>query len=229
MNVRSSRAVPTAITTGLMAASLLTATAVPAAAGSTYSYRANGRAVSASWMQIDAGPDATPGNAHLGYLGAEESTRGTAYVWGYIQDFDCPDGVLPTHGHGGHGEDEEPAPEPTCEHVGVRWIDGANLTFSMDKKLNTAKLVGNVTVSDGHGSGPTGTPGVNMTWTGTGDTFTSSYTTRWREGGSSGSDSYRSTSRNAVVSGSLGPMGFDPDRSSGFLDDYQMAYRSRTR
>jgi hypothetical protein len=56
-------------------------------------------------------------------------------------------------------------------------------------------------------------------------------TSSWRydDGTTTYTDRYRSTDRNAVMTGNLGPMGFDPDLSGGFISKFNAMSKSRTR
>lgn len=208
---------------------LLTLTLAPAAhAGSSSSYRSTGQAASTDWTQWDGTPvGSTFGNVHVGFLNADETSKGLASVFGWIDDFDCEEGEVP--GFGGHEEDEPE--EGLCDWVGSRFIEGYDVPFSMDKKLERARLTGQLTVyGGGHGDGGVvGQPFADVVWTGIGDVTTSRYTSRWREGDSWGSDSYRAKTRSTVMSGNIGPMGFDPDWSSGGLWSYSTSYRERTK
>lgn len=214
---------------------LLLTVAPPADARSSSTYRASGRAASTDWIQWDETAIGTTfGNTHVGYLDAEETSRGLAVVFGYIDDFDCEEGEFP--GFGGHAEEsedglEDEPEEGLCDWIGSRFIEGWDIPFTMDKKLQAARLTGQLTVyGGGHGDGGVvGEPMADIIWTGVGDTFTSRYTSRWREGNSSGSDSYRATSREATMSGFIGPMGFHPDWSGGSLYSFNWSYRERTK
>jgi hypothetical protein len=211
----------------LVASIVLTATtAGPADAKSFAQFRDTGRAASASWEQWDGTETGGPfGNVHIGYLTAEETTSGRASVWGWIDDFDCEEGEKPW---GGHGEDEE---EGVCAYLGDRWIEADGLAFSMDRKMTTATLVGELIVyGGGHGDGgELGRPPANIVWTGLGGTYTSRYTARYRDGDTTFTETWRSTERSATVDGNIGPMGFDPDLSSGYLSSYRTSFKSRTK
>lgn len=207
---------------------LLLAIAPAADARSSSTYRSSGRAASTDWTQWDGTPiGSTFGNVHVGYLEANETSKGRALVDGGIDDFDCEEGEVP--GFGGH-EFEEPE-EGLCDWVGSRSIKGKGVPFTMDRRFNRARLSGQLTVfGGGHGDGGVvGRPMANVTWTGIGDVTTSRYTSRWREGDTQGSDSYRARTRTATMSGTIGPMGFDPDWSSGNLVRRSTSYRERTK
>lgn len=225
----SSHRVPI-LAVALVAALLLAlVAATPAQAGSSYSYKITGRAASVSWTQIDGTPTGTTfGNVHIGWLNAEETSQGLAAVFGDIEDWDCEEGETP--GWGGHEFDEEPV-EGACDFVGFRFIEAYDVPFTMDKKLNRARLTGRLTVyGGGHGEdGVVGQPAADVVWTGVGETSTSRYTSRWREGDSWSSETYKSTSRTATMSGNIGPMGFDPELSSGYLYTFSASGRWRSR
>ncbi len=237
MNARLARTgYPTllATTTALaVMASLLIAPAADAA--SSFSYRVSGQSAATHWTQLDGiATGVSPvGNTHIGYLNADETTKGKAAVFGYIEDWDCEPGETP--GWGGHvvddGPTDEPEPEPNqCDWMGSRYIDSYDVPFTFDKKLNSARLTGTLTVyGGGHDGGVVGRPAADIIWTGVGDVSSGSYTSRWREGNTWYSESYRSSNRNATMSGTMGPMGFDPELSGGWLSTYRASSRSRTR
>lgn len=229
MNIRSTRAVTPLLLVALVA-TLLVALAPAADARSSSTYTVSGRAANADWTQVDGTPTGGRfGNVHVGYLTAEETSRGRAVVFGWIADFDCQPGQMP--GHGGHGIvfEDEPEPEPGCVHVGERHLSGWDVPFTFDRKLDRATLKGRLTLFGGHDGDQLGQPMANMTWTGVGTASRGSYTSRWVEGGTTYTDSYRGTSRNATVGGTLGPMGFDPDLSGGWLVQYRSSSRMRSR
>lgn len=186
------------------------------------------------WTQWDGTPvGSSPfGNVHVGFLSAEETSKGLADVYGAIEDYDCEPGELP--GGGGHFVEEEPVEEPIeegCEWLGFRFIEGIDIPFTMNRKLESGQLTGQLTVSGGgHGEGGVlGRPFADVIWTGIGDVTTTRYTSRWRDGDSWGSDSYRASGRSATMSGTIGSMGFDPDWSGGSLYSYSTSYRQRTK
>ena len=225
MNIRSNRAVTPLLLVAFIA-TLLVALAPAADARSRSTYSTSGRAANTNWTQVDGTPvgSSPVGNVHVGWLSAEETSKGKAVVWGFIMDFDCKPGELPGHfGEFAFEEGEpEPEPEPGCVHIGARDISGWNIPFTMDKKLGTATLKGRLEVV-GHGpnGGPVvGRPMADITWSGIGDTSRERYTSRWSEGGMTHSDTFRATARQATMGGTLGPMGFDPDLSGGWLVQY---------
>lgn len=219
---------------------LVSMVAVAATAKSQSKYRTDGKGASAYWTQVDGPPAADPstqpfGNVHVGWLDVWETSPGEGDAFVYIDDFRCPEGVLP--GHGGHEVIEpEPEPEPDpdkCVHVGSRFGEGYGLAFRLDRRLSSGSLQGQLVLTHGgHGHEPgtvVGRPNADMRWTGTGTTWKSVGTWRTSGGGSSYFDRYRHTSRNATVSGTLGPMGFDPDLSGGTLSSYSSMYHERSR
>lgn len=233
MNIRTARAASLLLVVAL-AAALLVALTPAAEARSSSTYRVTGRAASTEWTQVDGTPvGSSPfGNVHVGWLSAEETSRGKAVVFGWIADFDCEPGQLPGHGHEIVFEDEEPEPEPGCVHVGARSLEGWDIPFTMDRKLQSATLKGRLVVyGGGHGEGGdvVGRPMADIVWTGTGTTSKGRYTSRWVEGSTTYTESYRATYRNGAMGGTLGPMGFDPDLSSGWLTTYTASSRTRTR
>ena len=201
-------------------------TAVPASAASRSLFKESGASVYTYWTQVDGTPVGTApnGNVHVGALWAMESSANMAYTSLYIDDFDCPAGVLPEHG--GHGEFVENG----CSYIGSRYGFGENLTLTVDRKLKTASLVGSVTLYGGHGDGPAvGNPAINVTWTGVGSLskFSSNY--RWSDAYGSYSGRYSGQSRTTEMSGTIGPMGFHPDRSGGSIDSYKSMSKSTTK
>lgn len=224
----------TALASAALAAALLLTALTPgtAEASSFYQYRESGRAAQADWTQIDGTePGTTPfGNVHVGYLDVRETSKGKGTVWGEIADFDCEPGELP--GHGGHGFVEDEFEEPGgCTHVGWRWIEGNDLAFNVDKKLTQATLQGQLTVYGGaHGEeGTVGRPMADIVWTGDGGTWSSRFSETYSDGNTTSTYRGTSTQRNATMSGTVGPMGFDPEFSSGSISEYRVSERSRTR
>lgn len=215
---------------GTVAVALLTslglvATAGPAQAGSMYFSKSSGRMVDVSWLEVGTLPG-VQGNAHLGFMYVEELGRGGANVFGEVIDFECPEGVLPEYG-GGHGE--EPS-EDQCQEVGYRFINGGDVTFTMDRKYTQARLTGTLAVSD-HDT-PLGNPPVDITFTGVGETFSSTFTDRGSYDGTTYSFRYSFTGRAAVTSGSIGPMVFDDEAgeySQATMGSFKNMSRDRTR
>jgi hypothetical protein len=151
-------------------------------------------------------------------------------VFGTVFDVQCDDGTTPYLPAGGHGE---PAPEDgPCELLATRFVEGGQVTFTVDKKLTTARLTGTLAVGSGHGD-TTGSPAVDITWTAIGDTFSE------RRSGTSvdeyGTWTYRYdfTGRDAAVAvGSrIGPMVFDDEAgeySESLLGKYRSSDRQRS-
>lgn len=213
----------------LVAMTALALTASPVLAKSMSIYKQSGRAVQTFWIQVDGTPTGSQfGNVHVGELYAFEVSPGRADAFGFIADFDCQPGELPDGGGHGFAEEEEPS---GCVHVGFRGADGYGMKLTMDRKMTTATLTGAMTVyGGGHGEGGVvGRPNANITWTGVGPLFKQRSTWSWTDGNTTYTDRYRSTDRSAVMSGRLGPMGFDPNLSGGSLSDFSMMSKSRSR
>ena len=215
----------------VVAATALAMTAAPALAGSMSLYKQSSRAAQTFWIQVDGIPTGSSplGNVHVGDLFVYQTSPGQGDVFAFIDDFDCEPGKLP--GGGGHGFEEEEEEPSGCEYVGSRVAEGSGLTFTIDRKLTTARLTGQLTVyGGGHGDGGViGTPNADITWTGVGPLIKQSSTWTYNDGTTTYSDRYRSTDRNAVMSGTLGPMGFDPELSGGQISKFSSMSKSRTR
>jgi hypothetical protein len=212
----------------VVAATALAMTAVPALAGSKSLYKESSQAAQTFWTQVDGIPTGSSplGNVHVGDLYVFQTSPGKGDVFAWIDDFDCEPGKLP--GGGGHGFEEEPS---GCQYVGSRVAEGYGLIFTVDKKLTTARLTGQLTVyGGGHGEGGViGRPQADITWNGVGGLIKQSSTWTYNDGTTTYSDRYRSTDRNAVMSGILGPMGFDPELSGGQISKFTSMSKSRTR
>lgn len=232
---RSGRAlgVVAAVTAAFMAVST-----TPAAASSMFFSKSSGRMASASWLEVGTLPGGVPGNIHFGDMWVEELSRGSANVFGVVNDITCPAGVIPARPGGGHWEEEEGGLDPRCTDEGYRFIDGGNVTFTMDRKFRKATLTGTLNVVGGHGGDPEAppsapaTPRVDMTWTGVGDTYTSVNSGRGSDGTSTWSYRYSFSGRDAVISGRIGAMIFDDhpaEWSFGQMGSYKSADRYRTR
>lgn len=212
----------------VVAATALAMTAAPALAGSRSLYKESSRAAQTDWIQVDGTPTGSSalGNVHVGFLYVYETSPGKGDAFAYIDDFDCEPGELPDGG--GHGFEEEPS---GCEYVGSRWADGFGLTFQIDRKLTTARLTGQLTVyGGGHGDGGViGRPNADIVWTGVGALIKQTSSWTYNDGTTTYSDRYRSNDRSAVMSGNLGPMGFDPDLSGGLISKFTSMSKSRTR
>lgn len=209
----------------------------PADAKSSFMYRASGVSASTDWTQIDGTPTGSSpvGNVHIGSLYAYETTRGKAEVYGYIEDWDCEEGQLPSGGgpHESSSEqwDEEPPPASGCEWKGSRFVEAYDIPFTVDRKLTHARLTGMLTVyGGGHGDGEViGRPSADIIWTGVGSVATMKETFRYREDGTTYSFTMESSTRSATMSGIMGPMGFDPDFSSGSISSFKERNKSRTK
>lgn len=176
----------------------------------------------AYWTQIDEPVDGIVGYHHgnLSVYAMDDYVD----VWVFIEDVYCPEGVEPGHG-GGHGEfifegdeplEEEPYEDP-CEYS-YREGYGADMTFEMSgNDLASAHLTGDLTIFGGHGGDELGVVPVDMTWTGEGSTWKSMFMGQDR--GEFGFFMFRdrSSNRGASVDGNIGPMGFNPDASGGWM------------
>lgn len=176
------------------------------------------------------------GNYHVGSLYAYQASPGKAYVDVFIADFDCPPGVVPDQGH---GDDGETPSGPTCKALGYRYGSAEDQAFSVDSRLRRATLTGQVRLfssgAGGHGEEITvlhdtgtfaGAPTFSLSWNGTGKLRRGSSMERFRSGNQS--DFYRSryTSRDAAVSGMIGPMPFVASTSQGTISTNRSMYRS---
>lgn len=208
-----------------LAVPLVIATASTASAGTKWTYKSSGSFASVSWMEVGELPDPVVGNYHVGYL----EVRGDKVpeVYGDVADWTCPLGELPPEFGGGHGEEE---PKTNCTFEGSRFIyaDPSAITFSVDRKLNAATLVGELIVSDHEGAGEASPP-VDMTWTGIGTTSKSTNTWAYSDSnGSKWSDRTTETGREGDISGRIGGMIFD-DEDGEFSNGYFGTYRTDSR
>jgi len=212
---------------------LLLSTAGQATAGDRWTYRSTNSNASTQWIEFGELPGGVLGNVHVGYLEVNGGSS-SADVWGSVSDWTCPPGELPPDG-GGHGEFEE-EPEPTnCELHSERFIYayGDEISFSMDKKLDSARLTGTLNVED-HATGTGGRPAVDITWTGVGDLASYSNTGKYSEGGNTYYYKEVGSSREAVIAdGSyIGAMGFtddDDDTSSGWMSQSKYYEKSASK
>lgn len=213
----------------------------PSFANSMYFSRSSGRMASTSWLEVGELPPAANalGNAHFGELWVEDLGRGRAAAFGTVYDVQCEEGVTPYIPGGGHhpeGLADEPGEpeEEGCELVGIRFMKGKSMAFSMDRRFNKATLTGSLSVGSGHGEGPVGTPPVNITWNGVGSTYKGTESGRYTDQyGSTYSYRYSFAGRDAVIApGSrIGPMIFDDEAgeySTGQLGSFRSAERSRS-
>ena len=202
----------------------------PALAGDLFFSKSSGTQVSTTWLEVGELPAAAnaPGNAHFGELWAEDLGNGRASVFGTVYDVQCEDDATPYLPEGGHGQ---PAPEDgPCQLLGIRFVEGGQVTFTVDKKLTTAKLTGTLAVGSGHGEGPTSAPPVSITWTGVGDTYSDRQSGTFVDEYGTWTYRYDFTGRDAVVTpGSrIGPMVFD-DEPGEFSESLLGKYRSSDR
>ena len=208
-----------------LAVPLVIATAGTANAGTKWTYKSSGSFASVSWMEVGKLPAPVLGNYHVGYL----DIRGdkAVDVFGEVTDWTCPKGELPPEFGGGHGE-EEPETKCTLESIRFVFADPGAITFTVDRKLNAATLVGNLIVSDHEGEG-TAIPPVNMTLTGIGGTSkTTSTSTGTDPNGSKYTYRMTETGREGSVSGRIGAMVFD-DEAGEFSYGYFGTYRTDER
>lgn len=212
----------------LIAPLLAVALAAPAEAGSTWTYRADGSAASVDWVEMGA-LSGVGGNVHVGSLWVDGSSS-QAYAYGHVVDWTCPDGELPpSDGHDDFAGHEAEEPETNCVVESTRFIDGDSMQFSVDRKLNTARMTGTLFVED-HEGGSGGAPLADITWTGIGETSSStSYSKYTDSNGNRWQSRYSSTERAAEVDGFIGAMGFADDaddQSSGWLERFKIHERS---
>ena len=203
---------------------LVMSTVGQASASDRYTYRSTNSSASTSWLELGELPGGVLGNAHVGYLDVYAST-GSTEVYGSVYDWTCPDGELPPDYGGGHGEFSTAEEEPTtnCEFHSERFVYGYgdDISFTMDRKLTSARLTGTLTVED-HDGGTGASPAVDITWVGTGDLASYSNTGKYTEGGSTYYYKEVGNSRSATIAdGSfIGAMGFTDDAddvSSGYM------------
>jgi hypothetical protein len=211
-----------------LAVPLVIATAGTANAGSKWTYKSSGSFANVSWMEVGELPAPVLGNYHVGYL----DVRGDKVVdvFGEVSDWTCEEGELPPEFGGGHGGEE---PETGCTLESVRFIyaNRGAVTFTVDRKLNEATLVGNLTVSDHEGAGEASPP-VNMTWTGIGGTSRSTSTSTYTDpSGEKWTSRMTETGREGDIEGRIGAMVFDDEDgefSYGSFGTYRTDERSVT-
>lgn len=212
------------------AAALAVVTSSPAMAGDLFFAKSSGTQVTTTWLEVGELPEGAnvPGNAHFGQLWAEDLGNGRASVFGTVHDVQCTNGVAPYLPEGGgHGE---PAPaDGPCRVLATRFIDGGQVTFTVDRKLTTATLTGTLAVGSGHGD-TTGTPAVDITWTGIGATYSERQSGTFVDEYGSWTYRYDFTGRDAVVSqdSRIGPMVFD-DEAGEYSESLLGRYRSSDR
>lgn len=198
------------ITRALVATTLtvpLLAMALPAEAGSRWSYRSSGSSVSTTWTELGS-LAGVAGNAHVGYLEAD-AERDQAY--GSVEDWTCPEGELPPSGGGGHHVDKEEPTNCVLESVREMYADDEAVDITLDRRLRSATITGSLSVFNHDGSGGAATPPVDMTITGVGDTYSS--TSYYKESGDGWTSTFKdvTTSRDGRVDGYIGAMGFTDD------------------
>lgn len=210
---------------------LVLALAGPSDASDRWTYRSTNNSAATQWIEFGALPGGVEGNVHVGSLEVYGGTE--ADVWGEVNDWTCPEGELPPDG-GGHGEEEE-EPETNCILHSTRFVYGYGdeVSFTIDRKLGSAKLTGTLTVED-HDGGFSGRPPVSITWTGVGDLSTYSNTGKFTDGNSTTYWKETGSSRDAAIAdGSfIGAMGFTDDAddtSSGYFSSGKYYERNVTR
>jgi hypothetical protein len=211
------------------AALAVVVTPSPALAGDLFFSKSSGTQVSTTWLEVGELPPAANalGNAHFGELWVEDLGNGRASVFGTVYDVQCEDDATPYLPEGGHGQ---PAPEDgPCRLLDTRFLDGGQVALTIDKKLTTARLTGTLAVGSGHGD-TTGTPAVDITWTGVGDTYSDRQSGTVVDEYGTWTYRYDFTGRDAVVTpGSrIGPMVFD-DEPGEFSESLLGKYRSSDR
>jgi|GEM_PF-3498240 len=188
----------------------------------------SGRSVTMSWLEVGRLPGGVLGNYHQGWLGIESPADGSdPSVYGDVVDLECPPGVTPDDGWGGHGEEPK---GPVCEAVAFRGIEEGDVTVVSDKRNRTARITGTLAVTD-HGT-PLGNPTVDIRLTGGSSTFVERYSSRYSDGGVVYSSTYSQTGRNATVTGRIGPMVFDDaegEYSDATLSSWVQVSRVRVR
>lgn len=207
---------------------LVASVAAPAQASSMSLSKSSGRVVMTSWLEVGELPGGVPGNIHFGSMSVEDLGRGNASIFGDVVDLTCPEGVIPEDPWGG-GHGEEPRTDG-CVHEGVRFIEGGDVTFTIDNKLGSAKLTGTLAVF-GH-DGPSGSPRANIVWTGVGDVYKSTFGGTETFGNTTYRYRYSFTGRAATVSGAIGAMVFDDvegEWSTAEMGTYRQMDQSRTR
>lgn len=205
-----------------------------ASARSMYFSKSSGTMAAVSWLEVGELPAAAnaPGNAHFGDLWVEQISRGRANAFGTVYDVQCEDGVTPYNPGGGHHEfnEEPPSEDEGCELLGIRFMKGRGLSFTLGRRLSRATLTGTLEVGGGHGEGPVGTPQVNITWNGVGSLYKSTESGRYTDAEGTYSYRYTFSGRDAVVgAGSrIGPMIFD-DEAGEYSEAQLGTYRSAER
>ncbi|WP_100499652.1 hypothetical protein [Geodermatophilus chilensis] len=215
------------------AAALAVAVPSPALAGDLFFSKSSGIQVTTTWLEIGELPAAAnaPGNAHFGDLYVEDLGNGRARVFGTVHDVECDEGTTPYLPLGG-GHGEPAPPDGPCQLLGTRFVEGGQVTFTVDKKLTKATLSGTLAVGSGHGD-TTGTPAVDITWTGIGATYSERQSGTFVDAYGTWTYRYDFTGRDAAVTpGSrIGPMVFDDEAgeySQSLLGKYRQSDRQRS-
>ena len=89
--------------------------AAPAAASSMGMFRSSGTVANASWVEFGTLPG-IGGNVHVGSLAVDASSTTSAYVFGNVADWTCPDGQRPPEGGTATCSrmSHRPSPRPTA-------------------------------------------------------------------------------------------------------------------
>lgn len=222
-------------TVAVAAAAVPALVAAPASAGGDMFFsKSSGTTVSTTWLEAGTIPGVA-GNWHFGDLFVEATSRGRAQAFGAVFDVTCPAGVPPQNpggGHGGPGFDAPPPPppeeqEPACVLEGIRFLNASpsQLTLNMNRKLTSATLNGQLSVSDGHGTSTAG-PAVDVVLNGVGSTYSST------QSGTS-TDEYAFSGHNAAVAADsrIGPMVLDDEpgeRSTALMGTFRSSNRYRS-
>ncbi len=167
------------------------------------------------WTQIDEPTAEGIVGWHFGYLSVyqyDSQGENGVFAWIDISDAYCPEGVEPWSGHGGHGE--EPKDDPCNYDSRFGHSEDAKIEI-IGKKLDGARISGQLQIFGGHGGDPVGSPRFSIQLSGVGSTWTSQG--MWRDRYQGGMSMYRDrwTNREATVTGNIGPMGFAPGLSGG--------------
>jgi hypothetical protein len=219
------RKILAAATVAVVPVASLAMTSTSADASTRWMYKSSAERASVEWTEYGE-LNGVEGNVHVGYLEAETSSSG-GYAWGKVIDYFCEEGEVP--GGGGHHGEEYYEEEPSCDVMSYRWMDGDDISFTVDRKLNTARLTGTLYV-DNHGS--SATPPVDMTWTGVGDLSQSTSYEKGTDGDSTYVYKNESTFRQADVTGYIGAMGFTDDaddESWGYIEKSKTFERGSSR
>ena len=128
--------------TGLVAVALLAlglVVATPAqgeGAGPEARFRTTGHVVDMNWLEVGTLPG-VQGNTHFGYLWVQTTADGETFAYGSVDDLQCEDGFVPESSYGGHGGGEQ----FPCVGLGTRFIEGGDVTFTLDKKFTVGRAL----------------------------------------------------------------------------------------